>query len=56
MSKKEIKYQLDPTNKYLNDLKLAKKLIKTKSVSSFELPTLSLYIKGVMKIKFYYTS
>lgn len=24
MSKKEIKYQLDPTNKYLNDLKLAK--------------------------------
>ena len=25
MSKKEIKYQLDPTNKYLNDLKLAKK-------------------------------
>lgn len=56
MSKKEIKYQLDPTNKYLNDLKLAKKLIKTKSVSSFELPTLSLYIKGVMKIKFYYFS
>ena len=23
-------------------------------MSSFELPTLSLYIKGVMKIKFYY--
>ena len=45
MSKKEIKYQLDP-----------KKLIKTKSVSSFELPTLSLYIKGVMKSEFYYTS
>ena len=45
MSKKEIKYQLDP-----------EKLIKTKSVSSLELPTLSLYIKGVMKIKFYYTS
>ena len=45
MSKKEIKYQLDP-----------KKLIKTKSVSSFELPTLSLYIKRVMKIKFYYFS
>ena len=45
MSKKEIKYQLDP-----------KKLIKAKSVSSFELPTLSLYIKGVMKIKFYYFS
>ena len=45
MSKKEIKYQLDP-----------EKLIKTKSVSSFELPTLSLSIKGVMKIKFYYFS
>ena len=45
MSKKEIKYQLDP-----------EKLIKIKSVSSFELPTLSLYIKGVMKIKFYYFS
>ena len=41
MSKKEIKYQLDP-----------KKLIKTKSVSSFELPTLSYIYKGFMKNNF----